>query len=375
MIWDELETYIARKELSQKAIKEVVEILENRQYTSEEEVESLVKVLLKLKPDVAYNFLIGNSVVASNELINKIVEKLCVKNPAKSGHIYVVIIAIAKAGYSEIANSLLLNFVQINISGKLNKQLYDGFRRAVKYGTDSFLFSKMEGWDTRALNLYGRLLTESMEYLNDTDFTIGVKKYFDINCLNIKLSESKENNIKKSNSEASKSKDTEKSINDTQNLELNELLKLLESKVTSINEERQSRVEEIEKLKAENISLKTLNTDLVAKNEILSTRNDEITQKHSECEYKIKTLSKELETVRVSLEKCKSKLDNVESAFGQAGQTELDALKNDIRRRLGSEYEKFIDIKDKAPDLDYYEILLAMVEDIYRALKKNGITF
>ena len=92
-------------------------------------------------------------------------------------------------------------------------------------------------------------------------------------------------------------------------------------------------------------------------------------------ESKVRMLTKELEEARIALENNKTKLNNVESAFGQAGQTEIDALKGNIRKRLSLEYEKYIEIKDKTPDLGYYEILLAVLEDVFRALKKNGITF
>lgn len=68
-------------------------------------------------------------------------------------------------------------------------------------------------------------------------------------------------------------------------------------------------------------------------------------------------------------------LENLYSAYCHAGEMEVSALKGDIKRRLGSTYDKFLELRDKEPDLDYYEILVYMVEDIFRSLKRVGVEF
>lgn len=375
MIWDKLEIYLARKELSVKAIKEVGEILKNYQFDSIEEIESLVKVLLKLDSDVTYNFFTDNTSVFSDEFIKNIVSVYDVKNPSKSGRVYVAVIALAKAQYTEYANALLLKFVSANISGKLNKQLYEGFRRTVKYGRDSYLFSKIDGWTERDLNLYARLLSESETFLNDSEFTECVKKFCSVNGKSNILSCKVEKDDKPSLSDASEPQKIKSVGSKIPVLELNEILNLLEGKIASIKSEMFSKEEAIKNLKDENLKLKAIETVLRKDKENLVAHNQELTQKILDMEKKIKAQDKEIEVVREKTENYKSMLSNVESAFGQAGQTEIDALKGNIRKRLSLEYEKYIEIKDKTPDLGYYEILLAVLEDVFRVLKKNGISF
>lgn len=69
------------------------------------------------------------------------------------------------------------------------------------------------------------------------------------------------------------------------------------------------------------------------------------------------------------------RLEDLYSAYCHAGDTKVATLKGDIKRRLGSEYDKFLELKGKEPDLDYYEVLIYMVEDIFKSLKKVGIEF
>ena len=375
MIWDKLETYIARKELSAKAIKEVVDVLENYQYDSNEEIESLVKVLLKLDPEVTYNFFTSKSPVITEELLKSIIEVFDVKNPAKAGRIYAAVIALAKVQYFEYANALLLKFVRANASGKLNKQLFEGFRRAIKYGNDSYLFSKLEGWSDRELNLYARLLLESAEFLNDSDFMAGVKNFCEVNDKTNLLPKENIATSKKPAVEAVKSAKAKSDGIDLSSLGLKEILTLLEQKVEAIQSEMLSKINEVEGFKSENLRLKTVEVNLKSDNERLNLHNKELIQKVFDLESNVKAQTKELEEKRMALENYISKLTNVESAFGQAGQTEIDALKGNLHKRLSPEYEKYIEIKDKKPDLIYYEILLAVLEDIFRTLRKNGITF
>lgn len=376
MIWEELTTYTARKELSAKAIKEVGDILVRGQYSTDEEIAELNKVLLKLHSDVLYNFLTSNSAAVTDDLVEKIVKSVDVQNPVKAGHIYVAVIAMAKAGYQQNASSLLKRFVQSNLPKKFgNKSLYDGFRRAIKYGSDSYLFAQLEGWKDREVNLYTQLLSECAGYLNDSEFAKATEIFCQNNGKNYVGQGGGTDSETTSVPDGNKPKTTKSSDKTVDVLDLCEILKLLESKVTAIKAENSSKSEEIQSLRAENMSLKNTNMDLTIETEKLKTQNSEMAQKMSDLESKVRTLTKELEEARIALESNRTKLSNIESAFGQAGQTEIDALKGNIRKRLSLEYEKYIEIKDKTPDLGYYEILLAVLDDVFRALKKNGITF
>ena len=376
MTWEQLVPYTARKELSPKAIKEVGDILSAGQYESDEDIAELKKVLLKLNSDVLYNFFTSNSAVVTEELIEKIVKSIDVQNPVKAGHIYVAVIALAKAGYQFHACSLLMRFVQCNLPKKIgNKSLYDGFRRAIKYGSDSYLFAKLENWKDREINLYTRLLSESAEYLNNLEFAKATETFCQNNGKNYVGYGGESVGEKISESDKSQPKTPKSSDKIINNLDLGEILKLLEGKVASIQTENRSQNEEIQGLKSENLALKNSNMSLMSEAEKMKAQNSELAQKVIDLESKVRMLTKELEEARIALENNRTKLNNVESAFGQAGQTEIDALKGNIRKRLSLEYEKYIEIKDKTPDLGYYEILLAVLEDVFRALKKNGITF
>lgn len=376
MIWEQLATYTARKELSAKAVKEVGAILAVGQYVSDEDIAELEKVLLKLNSDVLYNFFTSNSAAISEDLIEKIVKSIDVQNPVKSGHIYVAVIALAKVGHQLKASSLLMRFVQSNLPKKFgNKSLYDGFRRAIKYGSDSYLFAKLENWKDREINLYTRLLSECAEYLNDSEFIKATAIFCRNNGKNYVGHSGETVSETTSIPDENKPKTSKSSDKTVDALDLCEILKLLECRVTAIKAENSSQNEEIKGLRAENLVLKNSNMSLTAEVKKLKTQNSEMAQKVLDLESKIKALTKELEEARIALENNRAKLNNVESAFGQAGQTEMDALKGNIRKRLSLEYEKYIEIKDKTPDLGYYEILLAVLEDVFRALKKNGITF
>ncbi len=376
MIWEQLKTYTERKELSTKAIKEVGNILVRGQYSTDEEIAELNKVLLKLHSDVLFNFFTCNAVAVTEELVEKIVKTIDVQNPVKAGHIYVAVIALAKAGHQSQASSLLMRFVQTNLPKKLsNKLLYDGFRRAIKYGSDSYLFAQLDGWKDREINLYMRLLSECAGYLNDSEFAKATEIFCQNNGKNYVGQGGGTVSETTSVLDGNKPKTPKASDKTVDALDLCEILKLLECKVTAIKAENSSKGEEIQSLRAENLALKNSNMSLTTEAEKLKVQNSEMAQKMPDLESKIRTLNKELEEARIALESNRTKLSNVESAFGQAGQTEIDALKGNIRKRLSLEYEKYIEIKDKTPDLGYYEILLAVLEDVFRALKKNGITF
>lgn len=376
MIWEELTVYTARKELSAKAVKEVVDILAKGEYSEDDDISKLNTVLLKFNPDVLYDFFASDFAVVTDDLIEKIVNSIDVHNPVKAGHVYVAVIALAKAKRQSQASTLLKRFVQANLPKKAgNKSLYEGFRRAIKYGNDSYLFAKLEGWGNREINLYEKLLLDCAEYLNDSKFTEAAEIFCRNNGKPI-VRGAGETVIKNiSDNEGSVHETPKSSFKTTDSLDLGEIVKLLLSKVKAIQIENNSKSEEIENLKSENLELKKLNLSLSAEAEKLNAQKNNMTEKASDLESKVRMLTKELEELRNALEINKAKLSNVESAFGQAGQTEIDALKGNICKRLSSEYEKYVAIKDKTPDLGYYEILLAILEDVFRALKKNGITF
>ena len=56
----------------------------------------------------------------------------------------------------------------------------------------------------------------------------------------------------------------------------------------------------------------------------------------------IKKMQQKLTATEVELQNVNSKLSNVVSAYGQAGQNEIDSMKENLGRRLTSEYKKYL---------------------------------
>ncbi len=374
MIWEDLTQYTERKKLSQKGVKEAVEILANGQYSTDDDIARLDTVLLKLDSDVVYLFFTDGRVAAAEDTLERIVKTIDVENSVKAGHIAAAAVALEKAGNRPQASSLLMRFVQTNLPKKLeNKSLYEGFHRAMKYGSDSYLFAKLEDWGDLEINLYTRFLVSCAGYLNDSEFGQATEIFCRNNGKNFVWNGggSAEKKVQKTDEGGHKvAKPSEKAA---RALDLGELLKLLESKVTAIQAENKSKNEEIRSLNSEKSDLKNTNANLISEVEKLRAQNGDLIEKESDLERKVSKLTGELREVQNALEHNQAKLNNVESAFGQAGQTEIDALKGNIRKRLSSEYEKYTEIKEKKPDLGYYEILLGILEDVFRVLKKNGI--
>lgn len=383
MIWDKLEIYIKRKELSKKAIDEACEIIASGDYSTDEEVDSLVKALVKLKSVVLYTFITSGAKVLTKELAEKMVTRVDVRNSQKAGHIYCMAIALDKAHFTEEANSLLLKFVRANVSNKMSNQLFDGFRQALKYGYDTFLFSKFEGWTSRDINLYGLLLTRSAEVLNDIPFSAAVKSCADKNSA-ILVDCSKENNEAKQELKQNveqKAAITENAVNkshepnpDNISLSTIEIFNLLKQRFEDAQNTIKFKETEIGNLKIEISTVRARCSDLERKEKKLSAMYDAEHLKLVGAETDIRELKQKLTETEANVVNLNSKLSNVVSAYGQAGQKEIDSMKENLSRRLSAEYRKYLDIKSKEVDVDYYEILIFILDEVFKVLKKNGIT-
>ena len=88
----------------------------------------------------------------------------------------------------------------------------------------------------------------------------------------------------------------------------------------------------------------------------------------------IKELQKQIAELQSENKKLAANLNNIESAFKHAGETEISYLKGQLSRRLSSEYNKFLYVKDREPDIIFYEMFVDMLDGIFKVLKKNGIS-
>lgn len=382
MIWDELESYISRKELSKKAVDEICKIIVFEEYSTDEEINSLVKVLLKLKSVVLYSFITSGAKVLNKELAAKIVSRIDVSNPQKAGHIYCMAIALDKANFTAEANSLLLKFVRTNVSKKMSNQLIEGFKQAIKYGYDTFLFSKFEGWTSRDINLYGLLLNKSAEVLDDIQFTEAVKACADKNSAMIGNPVKESNEVSHDIRQVPIGKDPIKeTINialpeqkeSKSSLSLDEIFSLLKQKFEESQNIIKSKDSELNELKATITNLKAGYLDLESRDKKLAALYENEHSKLVSAETSIKKLQQKLTEAEIGLADLNSKLSNVVSAYGQAGQNEIDSMKENISRRLTSEYKKYQEIKAKGVDIDYYDMLIFILDEVFKVLKKNGI--
>ena len=66
--------------------------------------------------------------------------------------------------------------------------------------------------------------------------------------------------------------------------------------------------------------------------------------------------------------------EDIISVAKESSRMEMAYLKHDIGKRLACEYQKYLTIQQKEPDMDYYDILLNIVGYIFKVLGKHGIT-
>ena len=110
--------------------------------------------------------------------------------------------------------------------------------------------------------------------------------------------------------------------------------------------------------------------------------NEKLIAEKEGVEWMVKERERQLDEYKNSLrereeeaKKYKMKLENVESAYGQAGQNEIDAILGKIKKKLANDYETYLELKDKEPDIENYDVLMILLDSVYKTLKKYGITF
>lgn len=394
MIKEKLNTYLGRKELSKKAIDEVNVILAESEYVSKETVEELVEVLFRLKPDVIYAYVCNQLEKVSDEQLDYFIE-LCQKaiNPNKFTHAFGLSIALCKRLKNRESNTIISYLVQNYILiKKVNKQIYVSFERALHYdGADCF-FTKWTGEDARIKNGYRKLLIEFLSVYPNPEYADSVTKWYNVNGLTIHSSEQEiiAAALKQTNTQFFAHKEIaevhasppKKDLGDLVQIPLAQLLEAVNDKSLQLSKKADELEFENKKLKNTEVSL----TDKLKSAELsLKAAENTITSLHERINANENTIAdlkrdlfadtekiKQLNTV---IDELNSKLTNVESAYGYAGQQEIDFLKGQIKKRLTLEYSKYLELKEKSPDLDYYDILLDMLDEIYHVLSKNGIKF
>lgn len=382
MVLQQVQEYSKRKELSNKAKQELTDILKQFDFSDESELREIVVTLYGMHPDVLSGFISG----ASADNVEKIKSILDYKNANKSLHVYVAVVALFNSGHEKAGSELLEKFIAENaFVKKINKQVFIGLDKVFNVnGAEKAITSECFGWSQRNVSGFRKIWMEAAEYLKNDRISDCAMKWMENNKIipiqKEKILLEKGDAFVKDGCEEKIIKQQDK--NNIEKASFEELLKALTQKAQTINEEnlkikteRDGCVKDLESLRIELLNVKTQ----------LAQKSDEIEKKINEIE-KIKQdndlLTTEFKNTKVKLaasieegQKLQLKLKNVESAYGQAGKTEIESVLDKIKNRLSSEHEKYIEIKSKEPDMDYYEVLIAMLDEIYRVLKKNGITF
>lgn len=395
MLKEKLNEYLSRKELNKKATKEVVAILVEYDYASKEMIEELVEALFELKSNAIYEFVCNQFNKIPDEYVGLFIV-LCQKaiNPNKFSHVFCLIVALCKQAKTTEANLILSYLIQNYVLiKKVNKQIYASFDRTMNYAGSECLFTKWVGEDERIKNGYRKLLIEFLKAYPKPEYAGKVTQWFNSNEITIHSSEqeviavaleqSNEEELadKKGATEVPSSAKKKESVNLTkipiaQLLEaVNEQSLQFDKKIGELETEnkelKKSESLVTDKLKSAELSLKTAELTITSLREKIATQEHTIGDLNKE----LSASNGKIKELNQVIDELNSKLTNVESAYGHAGQQEIDFLKGQIKKRLASEYLKYVELKGKSPDLDYYDILLDMLDEIYHVLSKNGIKF
>lgn len=395
MLKERLNDYLNRKDLSKKAIEEVISIIAEQQYSTIEMIEELVEVLFGLKANAIYSFVCKRFRVVPDEFLAIFID-FCQNaiNPNRFMHAFVLAIALCKQDKFVESNLILSYLVQNYILvQKINKQVYASLERAMHFDGADCLFMKWLGENARARNGYRKLLIEFLKVYPDVKYVDNVIRWFNVNDITIHSSEQAVIGMAQGQTKITsrqESRDEIGMVASTQKKESVDLINIpLKQLLDAVNNQCWQLSKKMKNLGAENTVLKKAQsalTDKIKSTELslMTTEStiNELNEKIKLQEFTISDLNRNLlgsreriKELNAIISELNNKLSNVESAYGHAGQQEIDYLKGQIKKRLASEYSKYLEVKDKTPDLDYYDILLDMLDEIYHVLDKNGIKF
>lgn len=387
---EQLIKYTQKKDLSTKAKQEILDLIKKEPATNIAEIKELTDILIKLNTDVMYQFVVECLPKLSPDLVIEFIKSIKTVQTNKSKYLLVISAALSNVKAINEAQDFLEYYICSYATGsKINKQCFIDFERICIYQGSEIFFGKFDKSD-KSINSYRRFLGELLRYTKNTDCKSNIKKWFEIN--NKPLSQEElelltsnemgtSTDIKESLAESTEEKVSDKQC-DLNNADLPSILKILSDKIKESCSQSVAKDKKIadltEELKISKLAVSQAKAEIETCTKTLAKKESELVEKESTITSLKKELSdqeKTIEELTSNVNVLTSKLSNVESAFGQAGKNEVDELRNKIRSRLASDHEKYLEIKSKDPDIDYYEILLIMLDEIYKVLKKNGIDF
>ena len=370
------EKYIKMKEISQKSAAEIRKILADKNLF-DADLNAVCCELYALRCEFVYYFFSTQFEKHSEEIQKQIIEAAEGNLVAsKYCRMFCMCAGLYEAEKKETAFLLLKKYLHKELKTKINKNIFKCFEKADKTITSDFLWTEFLSWSEMDKRNYLRFLRET-------------EKNLSIDGLNQKINDwCIKNNILLSNGPGSESNQetvegsSAKQVVILDDFSVEELLKTIHGKYQGL--EKQEEVlkaalseskQQLEKAIFEKSNLQMKNSEIF---ETLKGKIAEIERLNQELALLKKdkeNLNAQLRELNEQLQVLQAKYENVESAYGQAGKTEIDSVLGNIRNRLSSEYDKFLEIKEKEPDIIYYDVLIEMLKEIYKVLKKNGITF
>ena len=370
MVVEKIKEYSKRKELSNKAKSELFDILKDIDFSDKLELKNIVAELFNFNASVLGSFIL----TLNEDQSNLLVEEIDCGNASKSLHIYNVVVSLYKIGNSIAAKNLLEKFVSFNANSvKTNKQIFIGLEKVLETEDSEILTGECVEWNQRSFNCFRKIWVDAVEYLKSEKLSQKAIQWFKNNKL---MPSQRESELLKVVKQEEKQETKEETV--LNNISIEKLLEEINRKFKDLENIKREKLEVVllnETLKDE---VKNLKQEIFKQQDSFNKIAEAKENREKENENlskKIIDLKNQLNNQEEEICKLRSKLENVESAFCQAGQTEVDSIVSKIKSRLASEHEKYLEIRKKEPDMDYYEIILSMLDEIYRVLKKNGIIF
>ena len=372
----DLEQYIGKKDLSKTAKDNIVKIFCDLDGATAGET---VAMLLRFPQDVIGNYLtqaFGKKSDAEKAEIIALIKKV---EPLKLGHLFRAFCSLIALGDIKGAFDLLCARTEKDLIGKdINKQIFQGFDKTVRDCTFKPFVQKFDEDKKRHLNIFAAFLLKYFDYSKNDKIIPQIIDFYTLNGLQIPQDIT---TVPVTDTDTQDDKKApEKKVAAKKPMSFEELLEAAAEKYKELIAAKTAQDEQFKTAESE---LKKCRADLLSKTTEASDLRSKLMSLQSQHESTKETLAREqaeLERVRrekAELEKAnadlKARLANIASGYGAAGQQEMDSLKGKLASRLKVSFDKFIEIKEKQPDLDYYEVLIFILDEIQKTLKKHGI--
>ncbi|MCL2062345.1 MAG: hypothetical protein FWH03_06970 [Firmicutes bacterium] len=368
----DIEPFIGKKDLSKTAKENIVQIF--CQLESDTPIETIVAKLLAFPQDVLGGYfsqaLEGKTAKEKDEFVTRLIEKI---EPIKFGHLFRAYHSFIRIDDRKRAFDLLFSKMETDLIKKpINKQIFQGLDKMIKECSFAAFLVTFDEEQKRNLNIFATFLLRYLDYNKSSELLSNITKFYDLNRLGLP----KEMPV----TIDAASEKVEKKAAPKKPPTFEEILAMAVDKHKEVASARDAQVELLKTAEAE---VKRLTAELQEKNaEIARLRNTVaslesqggiLKDKLYKAESDIEKLQKEKAALERANADLQARLENIASGYGAAGQQEMDSLKGKLSTRLKGEFEKFAEIKSKHPDMDYYEILILILDEVQKTLKKNGI--